>query len=316
MNAQRSIDLIGLGECMVEFHAGATPLDKALVFERRYGGDVLNALVAASRCGASTAFISQVGDDAFAAGLLHAWQEEGVDTTEVSLSPGPNGIYFISVDADGERSFTYRRDGTPASRISPADLNPAAFRHARAVLLSGITQALSPSARSATLAAAQLAREHGVLVAYDPNYRAALWAPHGGLATAQAAFEELLSLCDWLLPSQGGDGPLVDLSDTEETDPTALAQRFVRPSLAVALKCGGHGCVLIQDKTPQTIAAATPSSVVDTSGAGDCWNGVFLARLLQGDLASTAATNANRIAAAKLAHRGAIPPRHFMENLI
>ncbi|HEX8602045.1 MAG TPA: PfkB family carbohydrate kinase, partial [Pseudoduganella sp.] len=79
-NPARRFDLIGLGECMVEFNA-TEPLSQAVGFSKAYGGDVLNALVTAARQGARTAFVSRVGDDPFGAGLRAAWQEEGIDVS-------------------------------------------------------------------------------------------------------------------------------------------------------------------------------------------------------------------------------------------
>lgn len=287
----RAFDLIGLGECMVEFNA-TEPLSQAVGFNKAYGGDVLNALVTAARQGARTAFISRVGDDPFGAGLRAAWREEGIDVSRAPLVPGENGVYFISLDAHGERSFTYRRAGSAASQLAAAQVDEAFIASARCVLLSGITQAISPGARAATLAAARLARQNGVLVAYDPNYRPRLW---GAPDNAREACAELLPYVDILLPSLPADGPIFPCP------PQSLVGH-------VAVKHGEEGCeVWLRGERTKVPAAA--ARVVDTTGAGDAWNGAYLAALLRGESAPAAAALANRVAAEKLAYRGAIPPR-------
>ncbi|QCP14478.1 sugar kinase [Pseudoduganella umbonata] len=287
----RRFDLVGLGECMVEFNA-TEPLARAERFTRAYGGDVLNALVAAARQGARTAFVSRVGDDPFGAGLRAAWEAEGVDVGQAPLVPGENGVYFISLDAHGERSFTYRRAGSAASQLTAADIDAAFIASARCLLLSGITQAISPGARAATLAAARCARGHGVLVAYDPNYRPRLW---GNEEAARAACAELLPFVDILIPSLPADAAILPGA------PGELVEHAV-------VKHGEEGCE-VWLRGQRTAVPAAAATVVDTTGAGDAWNGAYLAAVLRGEAPAAAAGIANRIAAAKLAHRGAIPPR-------
>ena len=283
-------DLVGIGECMVEFHSTA-PLAEATQFGKGYGGDVLNALVAAARQGCRTAFVTRVGDDPFGAGLLSAWRAEGIDTSCAPLVPGENGVYFISVDAHGERSFTYRRAGSAASGLT-ADVDADFIASSRCLLLSGITQAISPGARAATLAAARIARERGVTVAYDPNYRPRLWS---SVDAAREACAELLPFVDILLPSLPADAAILP------GDAHTLAAHVV-------VKLGEEGCHVWQDGERSAVPAVS-ATVIDTTGAGDCWNGTYLAALLRGEPAVQAAQIANAAAAAKLAHRGAIPPR-------
>lgn len=288
--AQRRLDVIGLGECMVEFHS-AEALAQAATFHRAYGGDVLNALVAAARQGARTAFVSRVGDDPFGPALLAAWRAEGIDTSHAPLVPGENGVYFISVDARGERSFTYRRAGSAAAGMT-AELDETFIASSRCLLLSGITQAISPGARAATLAAARIARHYGVTVAYDPNFRPRLWT---SLGEARSACAELLPFVDILLPSLPADADVLP-GPAHELAPH------------VAVKLGEAGC-RVWHEVSWTDMPPVPAAVVDTTGAGDCWNGTYLAALLRDTPPAAAAALANAVAAAKLAHRGAIPPR-------
>jgi 2-dehydro-3-deoxygluconokinase len=318
MNDDR-FDLVGLGECMVELWSDG-PLEEAVTLRRGYGGDVLNSLVMASRLGARSAFVSRVGDDPFAAGLLAAWQAEGVDTSASPIVPGINGVYFISVGAGGERSFTYRRSGSAASFLSPDDVDRSPVDRAAAVLLSGITQALSPSAEAATLRAAERARAVGALVAFDPNYRSALWAERGrregrdGRELAAAAAAALLPLTSLALPSAPADAAVVGLDDA---DPTTLARAFTeRGAEAVALKLGAQGSFVWRGDHGDHVAPAPVAEARDTTGAGDAWNAALLVALLHGADPPAAAAAANEVAAWLLGHRGAVPRERPPEALM
>jgi 2-dehydro-3-deoxygluconokinase len=294
------LDLIGIGECMVELYADQ-PLGAAPTLHKAFGGDVLNSLVTAQRLGSRTGFISRVGNDPFGAGLRQAWQLEGIDISHATLTDGENGVYFISLNGS-EREFTYRRTGSAASRLEPADLEPEYIVQSRMVLLSGITQAISASAQAATLTAAKIAKQHGVLVAYDPNHRPKLWAARDGDATA--ALHELLPYCDILLPSFPADASAFGAGTSAE----AAAAYFAKFVPLVALKNGADGAVLVEN-TLENIPAKPVAKVVDTTGAGDAWNGAFLHNLLYGNSAAQAAAYAHTVAAHKLGFRGAIAPQ-------
>ncbi|GBF06075.1 PfkB domain-containing protein [Deinococcus aerius] len=302
-------DLIGVGEAMVELFADE-PLGEAAVLRRRWGGDVLNALVAASRAGGRVSLVTWVGDDPFGPGLRREWEAEGVDVSRAPLVPGENGVYFISL-VNGEREFTYRRAGSAASHLAPEHLDAAHLASTRTLLLSGITQALSDSAQAATLEAARIARAAGVTVAFDPNYRASLWAARGGAPAARRAWGELAPLVDVLLPSLPADLPALGLPEHLPAD-EALA-RLGECVPLVALKAAERGAYLAARGAVAHVPAQ-PVAVVDSTGAGDAWNGDFLLSLARGALPHDAAAHAHRASAHVLRHRGAIPPHTRQET--
>jgi 2-dehydro-3-deoxygluconokinase len=289
-------DLIGLGECMIELSA-TQPLAQARNLRKSYGGDVMNTLVQAARLGSRTGFISRVGDDPFGAGLRREWESEGIDASQAPLVEGLNGVYFISLLTNGEREFCYYRANSAASQLQPADLNAEFIASGRCLLISGITQAISEGAEATTLEAARIAKQHGLRVAFDPNYRARLWAARGGLNAARAATKSVLPLVDILLPSGPADFEVFDLKS--DLDVLELAP-------IVALKIGAEG-VWIRDETRRVQVPAEPVTVVDTTGAGDAWNAGFLHHLLRG-ATPTAAAQAGNLQAAKVVQAyGAIP---------
>lgn len=314
----RRFDLLGLGECMVELFADG-PLGAAPALRRAFGGDVLNTLVAAARLGGRCGFISRVADDPFGLAMRQAWAMEGIDVSHAPLTAGDNGVYFISVADTGEREFSYRRSGSPASQFTVADLDEAYIASSHMLLLSGITQALSGSMRQTTLAAAQMAHRHGVTVAFDPNYRPRLWAPQGGLDAARSALREVAPFVDWLLPSHPADSVLLHdaAAALPADDFTGAAQAlgdFAALGPSVALKLGPRGCLLRTAGGSTQVEGVSAEKVLDTTGAGDLWNGSFLMGIRQGQSPADAALAAHRLAARKLAHRGAIPPASLYAN--
>ncbi|MEM9198054.1 MAG: sugar kinase [Pseudomonadota bacterium] len=273
----------------------------------------MNSLVHASRLGLKVGFCSRVGADAFGPWLRDGWAAEGIDLSHAPLVPGENGIYFITNDASGERSFSYRRARSAASQMDRTDLDEAWLRAGRFVLLSGITQAISPSAAALTEAAAQAlgpaegAAESGGGAVFDPNHRPALWESRGGQAAARAAFAAVAPHAAWLMPSYPDDTVLLGAPVASAQD--ALAGFVSAGRGQVAMKMGGEGVLLAGPQGVTHVRGQEVTSIVDTTGAGDAWNAAFLAGLLRGKAPVEAAAAANAHAAGVLAYPGAVPAR-------
>ena len=291
-------DILSLGECMVEFFA-EEPLAEAEQVRKAFAGDALNLLAAASRLGSSCGFLSRVGNDPFQPFLLNGWESLGIDTARVKRAEGRNGIYFISIYGQGEREFTYYRAGSAPSTMTPEDLDPDYIAQARVLHITGITQAISASARATALAAARMANEAQVCVSFDPNFRPALWSA----AEARAAAEELLPHVDIVLPSGPEESEqLFGLTTAQET------AEYLRGfgAYAVAVKLGEAGVYVSAEGGTQTVPALTVPRVVDTTGAGDAFNGAFLHGLVENMTPLEAARLGVVMAGLKVRGRGAI----------
>ena len=119
MPTSASPAVLALGEAMVEFNQASKDEPNYL---QGFGGDTSNFCVAAARQGATTGFVSAVGDDHFGRLLLDLWQCESVATSMVKVdSHAPTGVYFVSHGPDGHQ-FDYLRAGSAASRYVPRDL--------------------------------------------------------------------------------------------------------------------------------------------------------------------------------------------------
>ena len=292
------LDILSIGECMIEMFCEGS-LSESPTFTKTFAGDTMNMLVAASRLGAKTGYITHVGNDPFKQFLLNSWAAEGIDLTCVTPLERTNGLYFISLLPGGEREFTYYRTGSAASCLAPEDIDPAYIARAKFVYASGISQAISTSSRSAVKKAFQVAHERGVKVAFDTNLRLRLWT----LDDAKAALEDVLPTIDILLPSAPEE--ITQLFGTDDAE-AVIRQMWDRGVSIVAVKRGAEGVLLGADGVITEIPAHRPDRVVDTSGAGDAFNGGFLYGLSTGLSAIDAAHLGTVIAGLKVRGRGAV----------
>ncbi|RYB05081.1 sugar kinase [Lichenibacterium ramalinae] len=288
-------DIIALGEPMVELnrHKGTEH------YAVSCGGDVSNAMVAAARSGAAAGMATAVGDDEFGRMLLAMWAREGVDAASVKVdAAAPTGIYFVAHTEAGHE-FSYRRAGSAASLFGPEDLPRDAIRSAKVLHVSGISQAISTRAADAVFAAMAEARAAGVLLSYDTNIRVKLWP----VPRARAVIHEAMTNIDIALPGLDDARLLVGVED-----PDAVADRYLSfGARIVALKLGSQGCLIA---TAEQRLRIPPHRVeaVDATGAGDTFDGAFLAEYLSTGDAFRAGLYANTAAALATRGYGAVDP--------
>lgn len=284
-------DLVCLGEPLVEFNEQA---DGRWLYG--FGGDTSNVAIAAARQGVKAAMIAHIGADEFGDGLMALWAREGVDARNVRQTEAPTGIYFVHHGPTGH-VFSYRRADSAASLMRPADLPAEAIANARVLHFSGISQAISSSAADATFAAVKIAREAGVTVSYDPNLRLRLWP----LDRARAVIHETMRHVDIAFPGIEDVRGLSGLGDPRE----CLAYYRALGPRVVVLKLGEEGALVSAGDEVVEIPPRR-TRLVDASGAGDCFDGSFLARFLAGDGVVEAARYAAAAASLKVESYGAV----------
>jgi 2-dehydro-3-deoxygluconokinase len=294
-------DLATLGEALVEFNQTHPGQPQYL---QGFGGDTSNAAIAAARAGARAACLTRVGQDAFGDALLALWQREGVDTSAVQRDAHqPTGVYFVTHGAQGHQ-FSYLRAGSAASRMTSAwvreDAPLRVLQGSRILHVSGISLAISPTACDAAFEAMALARAAGARIAFDPNLRLKLWP----LERARACIAHAVSLCDIFLPSLEDMAVLTGL-----TEPDALIDwGHARGAAQVVLKRGGEGAIASTRGEPRVRVQGCAATLVDATGAGDCFDGNLLARLALGDDLAQATRYANAAAALAVQGFGAVTP--------
>jgi 2-dehydro-3-deoxygluconokinase len=293
------LDIVAMGEPMLEFNQRPAGPDGARLYLEGCGGDTSNAAVAAARSGAKVAYLTAVGRDPAGARFMELWAEEGVDASAVLQSDThPTAVYFVRHGPKGHE-FLFYRSGSAASAYGPRDVPEALIAGSKILYASGISQGISASAADAVFHAIAIARGAGVQVAYDTNYRPRLWPA----ARAAAVIHAALALADIALP--GFDDAL---ALTGLTDPDAMVDFYLRlgPKLVV-LKMGAEGAILATPERRLRIPPV-PCTPVDATGAGDTFCGSFLARLAAGDPPEAAARYAATAAALSTEGYGAVAP--------
>ena len=290
-------DVIAYGEPMLEFNQ--TGGAGTRTYLQGYGGDTSNAAIAAARAGASAGYLTAVGDDPYGRAFRDLWSAEGVDHSRVKTDrDAPTAVYFVTHGADGHQ-FSFFRKGSAASRYAPADLPKDYIASAKILHLSGISLAISDSACDAGFAAMEAARAAGVRVSFDTNLRLKLWPK----ARARAVITEAIRMADICLPSFDD---ILALGGPDKPD-AVVDMMLGLGAKIVALKNGAEGAI-VADAARRVAVPAHPCKPVDATGAGDCFGGSFIARLVAGDDMVAAARYAATAAALSTEGYGAVEP--------
>lgn len=260
------VDILCLGEPLFEL----SQID-ATLWRQGVGGDISNVATAVARQGVSVGVISRLGNDLFAKAIRAQWASDGVDDSAVVTVPdGKTGIYFIRHTEQGH-VFDYCRNQSAARGLAPADLPQMGCK---ILHVSGITMAISETSAATALVAIERARQAGALVSYDPNLRLNLTSLEAARAVQQAVFQ---AGCDIALPGLEDAQVLTGLTTPEEIGAfyLQLGARYV------ALTLGPEGAMIFTEESAERVPPR-PAKLLDASGAGDCFDGAFLAMLAKG----------------------------------
>lgn len=270
----KNLDIITIGEGLIELSSEIS-LSLTDSLNKYYGGDTLAAAVAARRLGSKVGYITRVGSDYFKDFLISSWEKEGLDISQVKISDEFNGLYLLSRPANKEKEFSYYRKKTAASKLSIEDISEDYIKKAKIFYTSGIAQSLSLSAEEAVRTAYHLAKDNGVTTAYDPNYSPLIMTPE----EAKEAFDDVISYVDILFLSSKHDTPkLLDIESHER-----VIKHFWDIGInTVIIKSGkdngyytGHGGDIV-------FCPFFETNPVDTTCAGDAFNGGFLHAISSG----------------------------------
>ncbi|MEX0406495.1 sugar kinase [Aquibium sp. LZ166] len=290
-----------IGECMLELSGAGEE-----TWRMGFAGDTFNtlwAIRALTDQARATDYVSAFGDDTFSDRQIAFLRDHGIGIASSPVIPGARpGLYAITLDG-AERSFTYWRSDAAARRLADDPDALAVSLEGRAlVYFSGITLAILPEdARATLLAAIAAARRAGAKIAFDPNYRPRLWP---SAEPARQAVAEALAVCDIALPTFPDEQALYGDLTLEES-----AERLRKAGVAeIAIKNGSEPALSVQAGATETIPAIRVANPVDTTGAGDSFNGAYLAARLAGDAPADAVRRAHRVAAAVVQVRGALAP--------
>ncbi|MGF1720481.1 sugar kinase [Vibrio kyushuensis] len=300
-----------IGECMVELTKNQGQLTQS------FGGDTLNTAVYLSRLttlhGVSTSYVTGLGKDSFSQEMLTAWQKEKINTNMVTLSETKlPGMYAIETTNCGERSFHYWRNDSAAKywlrELDHFDVLDELCEH-QLIYLSGISLAILPDdCRKSLMILLNQCRAKGVKIAFDNNFRPALWPD---LELARTCYRDILTLSDIAFLTFD-DEALLWGDDIEQQ---AIDRTLAFGVEEIIVKRGSDNCFIVTKGSFESVAANPIDSIVDTTAAGDSFSAGYLAkRILGGDMTESACSG-HLVAGTVIQHSGAIIPTEVMPTI-
>lgn len=282
-------DILVIGSANIDYSLGLAhlpaPGETVLAgdFSRVIGGKGANQAIAAARAGGSVTMVACVGEDGHGRTLRAALAAEGIATGHVSTADAPTGLAVV-MTARGDNMIAVVPGAN--AMLQPAMLDPGMFANVRTVLCQLETPV------ETALQASRMARQTGGLFILDP-------------APACPLPSELLGNVNWLTPNESEARVLLGLPPGA-IDPAAAAARLLAMGVAnVLLKLGGRGSLLLQAGTGPVFIAPHEVRAIDTTAAGDAFNGAFAVALSEGASAPDAALFASAAAALAVTRRGA-----------
>lgn len=301
------IDITAVGEILIDLTQSGINELGIPVFAANPGGAPANLAVAASRLGASSAFIGKVGTDSYGTFLRNTLIENNVDVSGMVVDQvNRTTLAVVAVDKTGERTFSFYRDPSADVNLRSDEISEEQLKNTRFLHFGSVSLTTDP-ARTATLHAAETAKKHGAIISYDPNYRASLWSDE---ATAIQRMLEPLPMVDVLKVSDEELPLLTGTTDLEEGS-AMLAAKGIR---LVLVTLGANGA-FYRFGTHTGHIPGVKVKVGDTNGAGDTFFGATLAQLaklenldaLTPETLETILTISNKAAAITTSRHGAIP---------
>jgi ribokinase len=257
-------------------------------FQTFFGGKGANQAVAASRLGAAVTMIGKVGTDSFGPELLVGLTSAGVRTNCVRQAKGSSGVALITTDRDAQNSIVVVPGANGEMHSEDLDRYRSRIQNA-AIVLAQLEIPMSTVEYLATITC-----QAGVPLMLDP-------------APAMRLSRKLLRSVTWLTPNETESATL--LGDAgEQSDTDSIADRLLSLGCRnIILKLGAKGVFLAGKDTARLTVKGFKVKPVDTTAAGDAFNGAFATALVSGKIAEDAAKFACAVAAISVTRAGAQP---------
>ena len=288
-------EVLTCGETMAVLR-GPGPLRLGGSLELSVAGAESNVAIGLARLGHQAGWVGRVGADEPGELVQRTLRAEGVDVSGVTTDPSrPTGLMLAERRIGDLVRVTYYRSGSAGSRLSPADILPRIGEGVRLLHLTGITAALSDTARQCVTDAAARAREAGVAVSVDVNYRARLWTP----AEARATLLPLTGQADIVFASADELAMLAGQDDVQ----VAAQEMLARGAGQVVVKRGADGATAYAAGATVSVPARQVT-VADVVGAGDAFVAGYLSARLDGARTRDCLVRATVTAAFAIARSG------------
>ncbi|WP_319483412.1 sugar kinase [uncultured Cohaesibacter sp.] len=301
------IKIASIGECMIELapvkgvegYAAGTKF-----FRQAFAGDTFNTatyLVRQFSPKAEVSYITGLGADMQSQSMRQKFADEGIKVDHITLVEGKNpGLYMIENDDTGERYFQYWRNDAAAKLMFggwSVDKIADLLGEFKLVYFSGITLAILDDTQRDNLLAALASLKGKVKVAFDPNFRPALWPDRD---KCRAVFSKAASVTDFALVGCEDHAAL-----WQETDADKIAETWCGWGAGEAIiKGGDNSCVILNGDGRTEVAPPAKLKPVDTTGAGDSFAAGYIGMRIQDKSVDESARMAHAIAAKVIMHPG------------
>ncbi|MBQ8575012.1 MAG: carbohydrate kinase [Clostridia bacterium] len=309
-------DITSLGEILIDFTSQGVNGQGQRVFAQNAGGAPANVAVAVARLGGKSAFAGKAGNDMHGRFLKSTLENNGVHCSSLILDDDYfTTLAFVDLKEDGEREFSFARKHGADKMLTKKDIPLDLIKNSKVFHFGSVSLTDEPS-RSATLYAAEEARNAGVTVAYDPNYRASLW--------------DSKEKATWEMRQAAQLADLIKISDEEaklltgESDCEKAAEKLTANRTKIAVVTLGKDGAYVRTKDGGKFVKGFAVNAVDCTGAGDAFWGGFLLKVCQCskkpdnimlDEAAEFALFGNAVASICVERHGAIPSLPTFEEV-
>ena len=299
----KTVSIAVIGECMVELYQ-----DQKSLYKQTFGGDTFNCSVYLKRTfkKAKVEYITVLGKDALSKKMLNFFHSENLKTSYVDTLEDKNpGLYIINTK-NGERSFSYWRGEAAAKELfltNSLDKMSEELLNFDMIYFSAITLAImSEEGRNNMFRILKKARSQGVKVAFDSNYRPRLYKNSD---EARKIYNQAIHYCDVFLPSIDDEKELWG-----ELDTYSVIEKAKKAGCSeIVIKCGPEDIVYYENGFTKTIKTKAIKNIVDSTSAGDSFNGAYLATRLKGKSIEKSIKAAKKLASKVIMYKGAIMPK-------
>lgn len=309
------IDIVGLGEILIDFTPNGINEQGIALFARNPGGAPANVLAMNSKLGGTSAFIGKVGNDTFGSFLRETLNSHNIDTSGlVTDDEVPTTLAFVQLDESGDRSFSFYRNPGADMMLNTSEIKRELIDGCKIFHFGSVSLTDEPC-RKAAFDSAAYAKERGKTVSFDPNYRPLLWRDE---AVAKKQIAVGVSLADVLKVSEE-EMYLI----TNETDVKSGSEKLLDMGPSLVLVSLGEKGACFRNKKHFGVFPAYDVHTVDTTGAGDAFVGALLWQIKDCSLCEIGNTDfaesikfANAAGSLTTTKRGAIPALPTLDEII
>ncbi|MGB9858941.1 MAG: sugar kinase [Moorellaceae bacterium] len=292
-------DVVTVGEILVEVmakHVGQDFLSPGELLGPFPSGAPAIFIDQVARLGVSAGIIGKVGADEFGTLNINRLKADGVDTSQIIVTPAfTTGTAFVTYLPGGGRKFIFHFTHSAAGQLGPEEVKEEYIAGARFLHIMGCSLLASASMQQAILQALRVARRNGVKISFDPNVRKELL----GYDTMKMIYDQVLSSCDILL---SGEEEALAITGQDRLDKAVQIIQKQGASVIV-IKKGRDGAELYHGSEFHRVGPVKVEEV-DPTGAGDCFDGAFIASLAKGRSLPEALTLANAAGALSVTRKG------------